>query len=407
MHLVKALIALSLVFSQATSVELTSFQADSNAYIIPKVENIVGRENNLKTGYGIKDKYGNHYPYSYYLYKDDPDKLEAYRTIYNGLHDMQDTISLSHLQNVSASDVSEIYKYLIYDTTDLYYVDDKDVYVVSVGDDKPFCMNVKYLYTPKEVETYNNQLKGIVNLVKSNTPENISWYDLYVYLHDFITQNVSYNYNDMDEPTNSNVIGALINKTCTCHGYTMAFNYLCRAYGITTAVGTGMGGEAHIWSVVPYQGEWYNIDNTYDDNERLNKYSFHENFMLSDEALYNSQGCKNYKEGESGYYPSPKCDDSSKAYYITAESYLLVKDSLNNNQLAEEIVDRLLSNEEMQTTLLFKTTESYNKADNLLQDINNAYINEALKNRGIKGIDLQIIRNSELKIIYLDGEHIE
>ena len=289
----------------------------------------------------------------------------------------------------------------------MYYVDDKDVYVVSVGDDKPFCMNVKYLYTSKEVETYNNQLKGIVNLVKSNTPENISWYDLYVYLHDFITQNVSYNYNDMGEPTNSNVIGALINKTCTCHGYTMAFNYLCRAYGITTAVGTGMGGEAHIWSVVPYQGEWYNIDNTYDDNERLNNYSFHENFMLSDEALYNSQGCKNYKEGESGYYPSPKCNDSSKAYYTTAESYLLVKDSLNNNQLAEEIVDRLLSNEEMQTTLLFKTTESYNKADNLLQDINNVYINEALKNRGIKGIDLQIIRNSELKTIYLDGEYIE
>lgn len=367
LNIVKALIALSLLFSQVSKVETETFYSTNTTCNIPVINRVVDREESLKTGYGKIDKYGNHYPYSYYYYATDADKLEAYRTIYNGLHDRVKSIGLSHVGNLTTSEISEIYTYIMYDTPDIYYVDEEKTFISSFGEDRPFCINVEYCYTEDEIKFYEAKLKEIRCTVRSNTPENCSWYDLYIYIHDFITQNVEYS-RDSTKPTDSTIIGALIKGDCTCQGYTMAFNYLCRDYGITTAVGTGVNKEPHIWSVVPYQGEWYNIDTTYNDSELLNNYSSHVNFMLSDEALAERQGCVKYIEGEQGYYPSPICKDSTIDYLSLTEDEHHVSFNGSIGVLEQILADKLKSNKTNYIMLSFENSEMYNQAIALLNE---------------------------------------
>ncbi len=65
--------------------------------------------------------------------------------------------------------------------------------------------------------------------------------------------------------------GALINGTCVCDGYSLAFSYLLDGVGINSMVVSGRAGvEAtgnHAWNIVKLDGSWYEVDCTWDDYE--------------------------------------------------------------------------------------------------------------------------------------------
>ena len=57
---------------------------------------------------------------------------------------------------------------------------------------------------------------------------------------------------------------ALINKSGVCEAYSKMFQVLCYAVGINANQVTGVG---HIWNVVLLDGEWYQVDVTWDDSD--------------------------------------------------------------------------------------------------------------------------------------------
>ena len=62
-------------------------------------------------------------------------------------------------------------------------------------------------------------------------------------------------------------------NTCVCDGYSYAYEYLLQQAGITcTRVGGYAGSdpdsmEAHSWNLVQLDGEWYEVDATWDDQD--------------------------------------------------------------------------------------------------------------------------------------------
>ncbi|WP_196805238.1 leucine-rich repeat domain-containing protein [Butyrivibrio sp. AD3002] len=82
--------------------------------------------------------------------------------------------------------------------------------------------------------------------------------------HDSLVNTITYS---SSAPNARNAYGSLIDKKCVCVGYTDALSLLCHMCNIESIpqYGKGFGGE-HVWNIVRLQdGEWYEVDCTWDD----------------------------------------------------------------------------------------------------------------------------------------------
>lgn len=100
--------------------------------------------------------------------------------------------------------------------------------------------------------------------ISSAFDENTSDYEKLRTFHDYIVLNCTFS----DDPqTDSTMYGVLCGGYSRCEGYAASFNYLCRKSDIPciTVTGTGADGGSHAWNKVMLEGEWYNVDCTWDD----------------------------------------------------------------------------------------------------------------------------------------------
>lgn len=92
------------------------------------------------------------------------------------------------------------------------------------------------------------------------------------YIHDTVIRNCSYFENVNDESQFAySAAGPLVYKRGVCEGYAKAFCYLVQSVGIPcfcvsgTAVNSKGQTDNHMWNVVQINGNWYNVDVTWDD----------------------------------------------------------------------------------------------------------------------------------------------
>lgn len=108
----------------------------------------------------------------------------------------------------------------------------------------------------------------------------------------YLVENVTY---DVDELANDShfindsykAYGALVNHKAVCSGYAKAFDLMAKMCGLSTTVVTGEAINSasqngpHAWNQIYLDGEWYNVDVTFEDpitniklgfNQLLNNY---------------------------------------------------------------------------------------------------------------------------------------
>ena len=147
--------------------------------------------------------------------------------------------------------------------------------------------------------TSNNIAEKIISQIIT---ADMSEYERVKAIHDWIVINVQYDYaglqGDTLTKTDYNVDGALYYKVAVCQGYAEAFHLLCAKAGIQSHIMYGEAGNAvdgwdsHAWNVVRINGEWYQVDCTWDDplvngevvtgRENL-IYTY---FLLTDQEMY-------------------------------------------------------------------------------------------------------------------------
>lgn len=108
------------------------------------------------------------------------------------------------------------------------------------------------------------KIQQIANGAKGST------YDKVKYVHDYLVDLMSYD--QTDKINNSNVYGALIEKTCVCEGYAESFKLILDKLNIPCVIVYGDGidssgrTEAHAWNYVKMDDDnWYGVDATWDD----------------------------------------------------------------------------------------------------------------------------------------------
>lgn len=114
-------------------------------------------------------------------------------------------------------------------------------------------------------------------------------------IYDFITKNVSYDYDNLYDPNYNlkfSAYAALINGKSVCQGYATLFYRIARECGLETRIITGISnGEHHAWNIVKIDGAWYYVDSTWDAGKKTFKYYLKgsEEFSSHDsDAMYTS-----------------------------------------------------------------------------------------------------------------------
>lgn len=81
-------------------------------------------------------------------------------------------------------------------------------------------------------------------------------------IHDALIKQVSYN---KGAAMNQSAYSALVNGQSVCAGYARAYQYLLQQLDIPCYYCTGVAGENHAWNIVELEGDYYNVDSTWDD----------------------------------------------------------------------------------------------------------------------------------------------
>lgn len=86
------------------------------------------------------------------------------------------------------------------------------------------------------------------------------------YVHDALAGRVEY---DLNSNMSQSAYSGLVTSRTVCAGYARAFQYLMQQLGIPCYYCTGYAGEDHAWNIVRLEGEYYNVDVTWDDTAQL------------------------------------------------------------------------------------------------------------------------------------------
>lgn len=141
------------------------------------------------------------------------------------------------------------------------------------------------------------------------------------YFHDYIVLHNNFVKDNSGDTTT--IYSAFTKGTIQCSGYAKSMQYLCDLAGIESmvVVGTNDSNDSHAWNVVKVDGDWYNLDTTWDDpilKEVVENNIRHRYFLVPDEWIHEKSHF-NVNKKVTGtavtYFDPPACTKSDLNYF--------------------------------------------------------------------------------------------
>ncbi len=201
----------------------------------------------------------------------------------------------------------------------LFYVDSTKY---MLGSDSTYIAAIRPIYlTDKQTAMAElNEFNEICAEYISKTDANMTDFQKAVIIHDELILNCKYL--NEDETGHITAYDALAGKAANCQGYACAYSYLLSLVGVKSEI-VESSAMYHVWNKVCIDGEYYNVDLTWDD-PMPNKtgHTAHRYFLLSDSAISSGDDeIKSHYGFDYAYYKS----DSTKydnAYYHSIRTRL-------------------------------------------------------------------------------------
>lgn len=203
---------------------------------------------------------------------------EAEKRIINALEAYETEVDISDC-DISKDDINEIVTSIIEENAQLFYVNRK--YSISYGrlSEDIISVNFSFIYNDSELDIKVNDFKSRVNMILNEIQDSGDELDIIHLCHDYIVENYSYD----ETMGSSDAYNMLLTGKGTCMAYTALYGYILRQYGIENTV-VKSSQLNHIWNAVQLNGEYYNVDVTWDDPIGGNVFSTsHKYLMKSDE----------------------------------------------------------------------------------------------------------------------------
>ena len=307
-----------------------------SAYILPTVRNIV--QYNTEPSVPLEDV---DISMSYSVIEYTEEEKNIYKIILEAVKNRENSIDIPRTTTVTMERLRELMVDMYFAEPEAYIIDMESLnFKVEVENSKYvlFGVSYDYAYSLEDIERWDSNIDILVEKLKSYIPEETSDYDLYLFLHDFIVYNVTYN--EIESAHDDDIVGALIEGYGTCQSFAKAYTYLCKEFGLYATNINGLSGDVpHMWNAVYYCGDWFLVDVGMDnvDNNNVKDWAPHGFFGLSQKYL-ESAAHTFYDENDTYYLAYPEC--TSDAYYFYEKQGYGYK--LSNPNDSESVAGELL-----------------------------------------------------------------
>lgn len=207
-----------------------------------------------------------------------------YRTCAN--YKASDQIDVNKM--MTDDELYDLYFLMKNDSPELFWIHSSTIYS-SVR------LKPTYTCTQEEANERFSLMETKADEILSSIPTNAGDYEKVKYIHDWLAKNVEYNFVNGEPGDKHTAYDVILDRLGICSGYANAFCYLCRKCGIPC---TYVGGEAtyssnftdrHAWNKVKIDGNWYNVDVTWDDptysDGTINTTPKYTYFCITDEEI--------------------------------------------------------------------------------------------------------------------------
>ena len=128
-----------------------------------------------------------------------------------------------------------------------------------------------------EDESGNSEIKKIVDyFIQNFITRDMTDFEKAMQIIKYLVETVTYDIDELEDDTpyindSYKAYGALVNHKAVCSGYAKAFDLLAKKCGLSTTVVTGEAINSsnlngpHAWNQIYLDGEWYNVDVTWED----------------------------------------------------------------------------------------------------------------------------------------------
>lgn len=256
----------------------------------------------------------------YYYHQLNKQEQAIYKIFYNGVMLHQEIIPIPVRGEFSQESFERIFMSMTRDNPLIYFLNQS---ACSTASDMfgRVAICPQYFFTKEKVKEYNrkiekvvNELAGQLHLLECND------YEKELRVHDWICQNIEYDYEgaNMDKVSrviaSHNILGIFAYHKAQCEGIAKAVKVLLNAVDVKCIVATGdsvKGGRCvpHAWNIVDIDGEPYQLDVTWNmgSMRQSRNQIAHNYFNLTDELM-------NFDHKADSILP--KCISKKANYYV-------------------------------------------------------------------------------------------
>ncbi len=196
------------------------------------------------------------YPYYAMLNKD---MQQLYSQIYANARNLLS--SFAPVVPVTVSQLKSVYEAVYNDHPELFWLDG-GYSCKYLGNGSCVEITLKYNDTSTYLEDARQDFQMYARRILSGAEGLGSDSEKEQYIHDKLMEMVEY---DPNASLNQSAYSALVHGWSVCAGYARAYQFLMQQLGIPCYYCTGYAGEDHAWNIVKINGDYYNVDVTWDD----------------------------------------------------------------------------------------------------------------------------------------------
>lgn len=302
------------------------------------------------------------------------DEKRVFSQLYKGLSGFESSVELTE-GVISKDDIGAFISML---TSACPYIDyigsqyticiDGEGYVTSV--------EVTYDKTAEEAQAEKEKLDEKVGEILAGIEQGWSDYDKVLYFHDSIILGCTYD-DTADEPYSA--YGCLVDGRAVCEGYAKAMQILCTKAGIKCIPVAGKAYDEgtvqpHLWNKVMIDGEWTNMDLTWDDpvTDAGEDYIRYDYFGITD-----AECAKDHTADDNKFLSYPEAFSSGANYYRRNGLYAQEGDDIS--QMMCSSVTEAMTDGSGLARLKCADKEVYSNAADTLFDENGGMIFDVLR----------------------------
>lgn len=265
----------------------------------------------------------------------------------------------------------------------------------------------------EKIASMQKEIDATVDSILKEANSKSTTFDKLLVFHDYLVLNSTFEKSDEAGNYNQTIYNAFSGGTSKqgniqCAGYAKAMQYLCDKAGIDCMVitGTNENGSTHAWNKVKVEGEWYNLDSTWDDpilSTPITNYLRYNFFLVPDEWIiekthFNVNTVTLSNGDKVKYFDPPKATAQAQNYFIKNGYVYNDRDSADKALKAE--LDKAVSEGKVVAHIMVGSDELYNEIKGDLKNYQEYIMGKSSKVTKLTESCNPNMRLIQVKIVY-------